>query len=373
MSNEMKPISASRGFTLVEVLISTVVALFATLAIFQSFAVSEGYRRTATSGGDASFSGAVGTYTINRDLRMAGYGLNSATYLGCQTSVADQGPPVRPVFTFTLAPVQIAFGASAQVPDSITVVSSNTGMMPGPINFTASMASPTDNYTVTSAYGVNAGDLLVLAEGQVCTLAEASNTPTSATSNQNIIKHASSGANSRYNEFSGLGPSYSSNAVLFDFGPNPAVNWYHIQNDPTQPNFNSLLVDQLVGGQVNQPVAGNVVQLKAQYGKDLNGDGIVDTWNDTTTPATSADWAKVLAVRIALVARSAQPEKPNLTTGLCTTTPASANPIVVTWEDGSTTNLDVSGTAPAGPSWQCYRYRVFHVTSSLRNLIWTPS
>jgi hypothetical protein len=27
----------------------------------------------------------------------------------------------------------------------------------------------------------------------------------------------------------------------------------------------------------------------------------------------------------------------------------------------------------AVPNWQCYRYRVFHLTVSLRNLIWTPS
>src|SRR5271169_2627979 len=162
MNTHMTSASRQHGFSLVELMVSTVVALFATLAIFQSFAVSEGYRRTATSGGDASFSGAVGTYLMDRDLRMAGYGINTAAYLGCLTSASDQGPPLR-AFSFTLAPVQITPGATPQTPDSITVVSSNTAMMPGPINFTASMILPTDTYTVTSAYGVNQGDVLVLA------------------------------------------------------------------------------------------------------------------------------------------------------------------------------------------------------------------
>jgi len=364
-----RPIShprAERGFTLVEVLISTVVALFATLAIFQSFAVSEGYRRTATSGGDATFSGAVATYLMDRDLRMAGYGLNSATYLGCAVSGTDSGVTPAGNIAFTLAPVQITAGANAQTPDSITIISSGTGMMPGAINLTAALASPTSNYVVTDAYGVSSGDVLLLAEaGQPCTLAQASNTPTSGASNQNTIRHSGL----RYNPGGGMGPNYSANAVLFDLGPLPTANTYRIQNNQAQANFNSLVVDQLIADQFGQPVAANVVHMKAQYGKDTNGDGIVDTW-DQVTPTTAAGWAQVLAVRIALVARSSKPEKPTGTNNTCVTTTAAPQ---VTWNDGTVTTLDVATTAPTGPAWQCYRYRVFHVTSSLRNLIWTPS
>jgi type IV pilus assembly protein PilW len=188
MNPSMKRAPLQRGFTLVEVLISTVVALFATLAIFQSFAVSEGYRRTATSGGDASFSGAVGTYLLDHDLRMAGYGLNTAAYLGCAVTGSDQGRAIN----FTLAPAQITPGATAQNPDTITVLASGSGVMPGPMNFTTALASPANNYTVANAFGVSVGDVLMLAEsGQPCTLVQATNTPTSGSSGQNVIKHAS--------------------------------------------------------------------------------------------------------------------------------------------------------------------------------------
>jgi type IV pilus assembly protein PilW len=204
----------------------------------------------------------------------------------------------------------------------------------------------------------------MLAEGgQPCTLAEATNTPTAGASNQNTIKHATA----RYNPFGGMGPAYSANAVVMDLGPAPTANTYRIQN-------NSLVVDQLIASQFAQPVAANVVHLRALYGKDTNGDGIVDTWN-AVAPVTSADWASVLAIRIVLVARSAQPEKPDPTTGRCTTTAALPS---VTWDDGTVNDgtanwLDVSGSAPAGIPWQCFRYRVLHATTSLRNLIWTPS
>ncbi|HEV3017612.1 MAG TPA: PilW family protein [Burkholderiaceae bacterium] len=354
-----------RGFTLVEVMVSTVVALFATLAIFQSFAVSEGYRRSATSGGDASFAGALGTFMLDSDLRMAGYGINTATYLGCAVTGSDSGVTPTAAINFTLAPVQITPGTGTN-PDSITIVSSNTGMMPGAINFTTALASPTNNYVVTDAYGVKQGDVLLLAEaGQACTLVEATNTPTNGSSNQNTIKHAVA----RYNPAGGLGPNYSANAVVMDMGPLPTANTYRIQNNAALPNFNSLVVDQLIADRPAQPVAANVVQLRALYGKSSTGNGIVDTWN-TTAPANSTDWSNVLAIRIAMVARNAKPEKPDPTSGNCATTTAAPS---VTWDDNTTTTLDVSATTPTGPSWKCYRYRVFHVTSSLRNLIWTPS
>jgi len=356
------------GFTLVEMMISIVIALFATLVIAQTFALAEGYRRSGTSGGDASFSGAVGTYLISRDLSAAGYGFNTAAYYGCDVSLSDKSPPsgtAPRLADFTLAPVRIDFGTGT-APDAIWAVSSGTSSAPGPINLTAAMSSPTDNYTVSSAFGVRAGDVLVLAQsgGTSCTLVEASNTPTSATSNQNVIQHASTGGSSRFNPTGGLGGAYPASAVVIDLGTTPIVNRYYIVN-------NTLMVDQEVSGLLAQPVAANIVQLKAIYGVDNIGDGAVHVWS-TTPPANAAAWASILAVRVALVAQGTNPDKPsNLTTGQCTTTQAAP---AVTWEDGSTTTLDVSTNGSAsGIDWTCFRYKVFHVTTSLRNVIWTPS
>jgi type IV pilus assembly protein PilW len=73
-----------------------------------------------------------------------------------------------------------------------------------------------------------------------------------------------------------------------------------------------------------------------------------------------------------MVARSAQPEKQADVNGNCTTTTASPT---VTWTDSGTslsTTLDLTNNAN-NPNWQCYRYKVFHMTTSLRNSIWTPS
>ena len=91
-----------------------------------------------------------------------------------------------------------------------------------------------------------------------------------------------------------------------------------------------------------------------EYGKDTDNDNIVDTYDN----AAPADWKQVLAVRLAVVARSALAEKPTVIGGACDATTA-----LPTWSGGT---LDVS----ADPNWNCYRYKVFETTIPLRNLIW---
>ena len=366
MSAPMQKRSRQHGFTLVEVMVSTVVAMFATLAIMQSFAVSEGYRRTATSGGDATFSGAVATYLLGRDLQVAGYGINTAAYLGCTVSGIDESATPAQAIGFTLAPAQITPGASSSVPDSITVVSSNTGWLPAPVSLTTSMAAATDNYQINNPFGVTAGDVLILAQSgnNACTLVQATNTPTSAApGSQNTVRHASgaySGGTARYNPSGGIGGAYPAGSVLIDMGASPTVNTYFVQND-------TLMVTQQVAapGQPAQPVAANVVQLKAFYGKDTVGGGTITTWDN----AAPASWNQVLAIRVAIVARSAQPERQVDANGNCSTTTTSPT---VTWTDSGaslSTTLDLTND----PNWKCYRYKVFHMTASLRNSIWTPS
>ncbi len=370
----MMPSKRPHGFSLVEVMVATAVALFATLVILQSFAVSEGYRRTSTSGGDATFAGALATYSLQRDLSTAGYGINGLlpnglNIYGCVVSGSDQlaGLNFPSPFQFTLAPAQITPGATAAQPDQITIISSSTNVLPDPITMTA-MIAVTDNYNINTPYGISAGDLLVLADGvQGCTLVQATNTPsTGPVGQQNTILHGTGtyqttgGATqkARYNPTGGIGPVYGNGGVVMDLGPGPSINTYYIQN-------NALMLNQPVANQNGQTIAPNVVMLKAFYGKDTNGDGIVDTWQSTPAPVTAVDWANVYAIRVVVVARSAQPERPDATTGLCPTPVAPT----ITWDDGSTLPLDLSANA----NWQCYRYKVFHMTASMRNLVWTPS
>ena len=150
-------------------------------------------------------------------------------------------------------------------------------------------------------------------------------------------------------------------------------------------------------------IADNIVHMRALYGLDdgINdatvpynvtptaGDGIVDRYVDAATfnallaavpPPVLTPWARLIAVRIAVVSRSALPEKASsgLATDPCDATPATAEPqwTGTPWAGAPfnyKTRLDVSASVAAPDDWKCYRYRVFETTIPLRNWIWKSS
>lgn len=353
--------AGSMGMTLIEVLIAMAISLVVTLAVYQTFAASEGYRRSATAGGDATFNGSLAMYALQRDLRMAGYGLNAQALLGCRVFAYDGGTdPVRDL-EFRLSPVAITQGAN-NAPDTLEVTFSSTEAVPAPIRLTQVTPSNQADLRIDNGFGIQAGQLLIIGEpGENCTMAQATNTPTlEVAGSQDLLKRASGSyrtpfntwATARYNKPGGMGPNYTLDGMVFPIGNTPGVNRYYIQD-------NALTTDQLLQGNVAMPVAAHIVQLQAQYGKDTNNDGAVDTW-DEVTPNAPNGWLQIVAVRVGLVARSALPERPDPATGACNTTTVTPN-----WSVG---DFDLT----ADPQWRCYRYRVFESTISLRNMIWRP-
>lgn len=367
------PRRPAAGFSLVEIMVAMVIALIATVVIFQTFAVSEGVKRTSTSGGDAQQNGALALYNIARELRMAGFGINNAALLGCTVRAYDtqHAPPDVP--PFILSPVIIVPGATATDPDTLTVNYGTANLLSNPAKLTQDMPSPTSLYRVSNRYGYAAGDTVMLAEaGKDCTLAEITATP--ATAGQTDEVHHDTGTyinadgqntNVRFNKGGGLGVTYTKEASLYNLGRLPTQNLYRVVN-------NQLVVDSTFGAVPSRVIADNIVQFRVEYGKDdgidngtvLGGmyaldDSIVDNYTSAMpVPPTPQDWRRVLAIRLAVVARSALAEKPSVDGGPC-----DATTVAPSWSGGT---LDVS----ADPNWNCYRYRVFETTIPLRNLIW---
>lgn len=347
----------TRGFSLVEILVAMVIALLSTIIIFQVFSVSEGIKRSSTSGGDAQQFGAISLFMMERDLRLAGYGINNALLLGC--TVRAHNETTGTDFTFVLTPVEIAVGADDKTPDEITVTYGSSDLVATPAKITQNMPSPASVFKVSNRFGYMPGNIVVATEpGQDCTLAQVTDTPGGGLSD-NVVHNSGNYTNangatvpSQYNKPAGLGVSYTTNGSLYNLGAGPIRNTYRIGSS-------RLVIDSTFSSTTTTALAENIVLLKAQYGKDTTGDGAVDVYN-TTAPA-AADWAKVLTVRLAIVARGAQPEKPSVEGGPCDTTTSAP-----TWAGGT---LDLSANA----GWQCYRYRVFETTVPLRNMLWQQS
>ena len=64
-------------------MIALLIGVIGIVVMMQTFAVSEGFKRTATSGTDAQINGGVALYMLEREIRLAGYGMNALMAMGC--------------------------------------------------------------------------------------------------------------------------------------------------------------------------------------------------------------------------------------------------------------------------------------------------
>jgi type IV pilus assembly protein PilW len=103
---------------------------------------------------------------------------------------------------------------------------------------------------------------------------------------------------------------------------------------------------------------GDIINLQAVYGIDDDPrDNVVNRW-DATAPA---DTARIIAVRLAVLARSSQYSKEAVTDD------------VPNWRpDGTAAENFVLPACPSGEPdcWRHYRYRVFEAVIPLRNMLW---
>ncbi|MBL0142681.1 MAG: PilW family protein [Betaproteobacteria bacterium] len=383
----------SRGFTLVEMMVGVLIGLIGTVVIFQVFAVSEAQKRTTMGAGDAQQNGVFSLFQLERDARMAGFGINHMTLMGCQVNGwnTQTGQPIA----FPLLPITITNGAGG-APDSVTIAYGDADLFSAPDMLRFPMTGTADYYRVRYFYGYRPGDTLVAAEsGKPCTLAQVSSTGGSD------VNHVSGSFTNlqgqieatRFNRPGGLPApnnmiytaykdATQTGGRLFNLGPRPVVMRY------------SLVAGQLSATDLLSPgdatatvaIADGIVQMQAQYGFDANGDGRLgagvpsvgtinvipatgDQWGDAMPAgAVAADWAKVIAVRLVVVARSITPERPDPGTGLCNTT--TVLPKWVAPAPPAGIDLDVTAAFADANEWRCYRYRTFEVVVPLRNMVW---
>lgn len=356
--------SKQSGFTIVELMVGVLIGLIATVVIFQVYAVSEGHKRTSTSGNDAQTNGMLALYTIERDLRLAGYGINLAEFLGCNIRWYDQRKG-GPQLGFSMVPVRITQGGGT-APDTISIMYGNSEMLGFPAAIVQDMPSPSSVFKVNNSYGIDGrnGDLIIAAEaGKDCTMAQI----TDFTGGENA-HHGSgnytppSGGSplpAYYNAPGGLGVAYSkynsatkTGGRLFNIGSAPNNNIFRVSAN-AQLTFQNLITTV-----PEAAIYDGIVNLQARYGKDTDGNGIIETW-DEVTPVTPTDWSRILAVQVAIVARSALEEKDAVSPATIEMLPAI----------GAAPKLDYNLTAAE----RRFRYRVFYSVIPLRNLIWAPS
>lgn len=358
--------TSERGMSLVEILVGVAIGLIGILIITQAYLSSDNFNRSALGAGSGQTNGLIALFTISRDVQMAGYGINQANALGCGTidwyyngNYSPNIQPGSPLPDIVLAPVVID---STVTPNTITVMYSQGTVRPMVSTITG-FNSGSAQVTVDGTSGFNVGDLILMVSrnaGTACAMANVTNIVSAASQLQ-----MSSGAGGPYNPpaWGSFPATYSTNDLLFDIG-NPVMRVYSIAA-PSAGKYRLQATDTLLnvaGTSTPQDLVDGIVDLRAQYGKDdgaaggVANDGVVDEYS-TVQPVTSAQWQQVLSIRIGVLVRNSDFEKPSTPGGAC-----SATTVAPSWQGGSFT---VPGGLPS-----CYRYRVYQTVIPLRNMLW---
>ena len=368
------------GFSLVELMVGVVVGLIGLLVIYQTLSVWDSHNRTTVSGGDAQVSGSLAMFSLERSIKLAGMGIGLALtpVMGCPVTGTDTvaGKPVD----FSMYPVQIKTGASG-APDEIDVLAGSSAFFVSAEPFNVS--TPTTK-KLLHRDGFRSGDVAIVAGNDMGAPASATCHLVQISDNTAVdnatISHAAGALvadpavpvptvnTSRYNEPAGTGTVFSS-GTMYNLGPTPTLLQWKIDKRVLTS------ADYLQQDIAPKQVADGVINMKAEYGVDLNGDTIVSSTSAEWITTAPTDWTQVRAIRVALLVRSSQFEKPDATP---TGSPVTPTAPFWTHGDGSTepfvmTNVD--GTADANVlkdpnNWRYYRYRVYEKVIPLRNMIW---
>ncbi len=333
------------GFTLIEILISVVIGMLGIIVMFQVLTLWDSLKRTTAAGSDAQVAGTVALFNLERDLRPSGMGFGrgadgkAVPSMGCTVTAAAPATA-----TFLFAPVRIINGAVG-VPDQIVSLYGNSTRFVSAQKFKAS--SSTTKTVDGSDGGFRTGDWLVTggaASTDPCDLVKITALV------GGVITHTSGSTVA------------STSGLMYNLGSSPQRNLWSIQSGKLNRQ------DSLAG--TSAEVADNIIDLQAEYGVDGFGggsatDGVLQESDWTTTAPT--DWTRLLAVRIALLSRSQQFEKTEVTDGGSGTAPAPS------WAGGAfdmANSTALSGASGDVANWKHYRYRVYEKVIPLRNMVW---
>jgi len=312
-------------------------------------------------------------------------------------------------FKLTLAPAMIIAGANNDTPDTIIIMAGNHPSV-GRHAWVSSHSNDTVTLNDDAVVGINttkdASDAtqhdLLLAVDQdagaargnntTCDIAEAVEAPSASApyTIPNPILLSTDAKFSGPNRFKASG-YYSSSLTISNLGPisasapvpgsGPQFIALGIGNDGTTPN--ALLSLNLLTGYcpvvatgcptasrwVTQSLADNIISIKAIYGI-ANGplepavtewvDPSGGTWGASSLASNRQNLLRIRAIRLAVIARNAQPEKrsDDDTNATPRFSPATFTLFGNTAVSKSVTNPD-----------RKYRYKIFDVTIPLRNMI----
>lgn len=347
----------SGGFTMIELLVGLLVSLLAALAIMQAVTTRETDRRSIGALSDANSNASIAFYMLEREMQQAGLGFNSLSALGCAVSGSGYIDG-RAMVPFQVIPAGTS-GAPWNLPqgdsgsDTIIVMYGMSSNASEGQSVTTAASTGDVSIKLTGVAGLQPNDGVLIAEqAKSCTLSRVSTT----TPSQNLV-----------NLDSALGDNYSNAARMHLLGSSPRLVAYTVRHG----NLVScdLVANDCRSGEDDPaiwiPVVNDISAIVAEYGVDTDTtpDGFVNRYCQkfatrecgSNNDMTSCDRTRILALRLAVVARSSERAKENV-----------SPETMKLWNDSDTEPITT------GPMWtipdRTYRYRSVASIISLRNI-----
>ena len=389
-----------RGVTLIELMVAVIIGLVVTLAVTSLLIFGESSKRTTTATNDMGQTGAYAAYVLDRAVRGAGSGFTQSWSLagafGCLLNATLPGTPGLPRGTAFPAPFATAFlgGASgsanlrvapvligksqSDAGSDVLVVMGGTAASGDVPRLILSSGKSDNILRLDSTTGLAEGDLgLVSANGTTDCLLEQVHAGTAFTDSGGNdalplggIYYTASGATTSLATLAASGSAYFTPLGNVNAGnTSTQFQLFGVGSNNTLYSYDLLMSD---GTNASQAIADGVAELHALYGLDTTADGVLDTWVDpgaagydiATLMATPAKARQVVAVRIALVLRSANYEKENVNGEL--PSPASLTLF-------SDLAASLRQTISFSTSERHFRHRVVESTIPLRNVLLLPT
>jgi len=334
------------GLSIVELMIGLVIGLLVCLAAMNSALTFGATQRqaTVTGGGAMSASGALAA--IKSDVAAVGLGFFGDSQYLCNTLNLSNGAALVSDGA-GFAPLQLVRSSGSDQVDVVygdQVVSGANVLLRS-----ASNGSAAELLSMVPA-AVGQAVLMVPATPGLCTVRSVTATTVAAVNTPQLLSFGAAGA---YNQavFSSV-PAYAARARLAVLGQ---LQWHRYRVID-----GNLVMEQPLTG-TTAVLVRNVMALRAEYGVSTAAGGTtLASWQAADSAGwgslSSANIARLRALRLGLVVRSAQRDKPDAN-GNCVA--SDSKPALF----GVTVEPDVS-------DWACYRYRSVTLVVPLRNMVW---
>ncbi len=392
------------GFTLTEILVGIAIGLFSILVMYKALQSSNVVSSNVSGGADSSVNAQIALYLLERDILMAGYGINHANAVGCNIAYSNDNVTLPTDITggqAIFAPVsgsRLNGGNIVQLRDAndwpLLRVAYAGNKYVANAKLTRDVNGANQPLTVTNAYGMDTpGNVLLITAnpdmGNALTGCMIRQT-TGTTSNEIQI---AAGGGAGMNNSTGLSmQNYQTNDYkVFNIGSvagvnaNLPANWPMWNEYRVNPLTATLEVRNLFMETAYRPVAQNVIDMRVEY---VLTDGTIQQMGDriqamkdgtSNNLGTSAGWNRITGVRVALLTRSTAPDYSK--GAACRTNPNDANTITQPNSPELQSKFRTNTGALVAPfvldrtrvpEAHCYRYKIQESIITMRNMTWRP-